>query len=955
MGQTLAMMRTFFPLFYGLILAAGAEPAKTPWPQEASDIPADPRLHFGQLDNGLRHVTMKHAEPPGRVSIRLYVHAGSLMEGEEQRGLAHFLEHMAFNGTRHYKGTEIVEFLQRLGLAFGPDINAHTSFDETVYKLDLPDVKEETMDQGLTIMRDWADGMILDAEEIDRERGVILKEKLGRDSIGYRLMEAELEFLFPDALIPKRIPIGLEEVIEKAPRERFLEFYQTYYRPDRMILVVVGDIDRDAVEAKIRKSFSGMKPGKLPVEEPALGKLPNDGIRSRVEIEAEASSTSVSITTLKPFAAKPDTEANRASRFPLRLSNAMVNRRLSILAKKADAPFTSGGVYARDFFKFADMTNVALNCQPEQWIAALGTAEKEIRRAVKHGFTNAELKEVKAELLNAFERAAETAATDKSSGIADGIVSSLGEKEVYSSPQDDLRIASNAMESIDGAACQAAFRQRWESDAVHIMISGNLEDSPTPDQVTQAFLTSRQEAVEAPEEEEQQRFAYRRIGPPGQVRSRNVVEDLGITQLTFANGVRVNLKPTDFEKNTIRITAIFGGGKLSQPRDKPGIDLFARLVFEAAGLEEHSADDLQRLFAGKNVGIGFGIADGYFSLTGKTTPQDLLDQLQLMCAHMIAPGYRREAELRTRKMYPMIAKQIATTPSGVMQAKVDRYIHDDDPRFGIPPIELLKEITLPDVKEWIDHPLKKAPLEVSVVGEFEIGKVIELLRTTFGALPKRSGDRPAFDEERKVKFPTGDSEKIFPYQSKLGKSLTLVYWPTTDRPSDIGRARRLSVLANVLADRLRSKIREELGEAYSPRAYSTSNDTFPGYGVLFAMSPGSTEKAKVVVQRIVELGSALAEEGTSEDEFTRALKPILTSLKEQTRNNGYWLSSVLGRCQAQPERLDWARSMTTDIESITMEQINALAKEYLAKDRSLKVMIVTETPTASPTNETTSE
>ena len=217
-----------------------------------------------------------------------------------------------------------------------------------------------------------------------------------------------------------------------------------------------------------------------------------------------------------------------------------------------------------------------------------------------------------------------------------------------------------------------------------------------------------------------------------------------------------------------------------------------------------------------------------------------------------------------------------------------------------------------------------------------------MLQSTFGALPTRTATPEVSDADRKVSFPAGESKKLFPYDSKLGKSMVLVYWPTTDRRSDITKARRLSVVANVLADRLRSKIREELGEAYSPGAHNVGSDTFPGYGTLFAMSPGSTEKAQLVADRIVELGTALAEEGTDADEFTRSIKPILTSLKEQTRNNRYWLSSVLSQCQKQPERLDWARSMTSDFESITVDDINALAKEYLAKGKSTQVLIVTE-------------
>ncbi len=930
----------FFTLLFPFV--AGAELATKPWPQQASDIPPDNRLHFGQLPNGFRYVTMAHQEPPGRVSIRLYVDAGSLMEREDQRGLAHFLEHMAFNGTTHYKGTEIVEFLQRLGMAFGPDINAHTSFDETVYKLDLPDVKEETIDQGLTIMRDWADGMLLDPEEIDRERGVILKEKLGRDSIRFRLMEAEIDFLFPQSLISKRMPIGTEEVIKEAPRERFLDFYHTYYRPDRMVLVIVGDIDQPSMHGKIEKMFHDMKPANLEAKEPAMGALTSESLRSQVVVESEASQSSVSLSVLQPYEAKPDNEANRASKLPLRLAHAMINRRLEILAKKADAPFSSGGAYASDFFKFADMGNLELRCEPEQWVAALGTAEKQIRGAIEHGFTQAELKEAKAELLNAYERAVETAPTDKSPVIANHIVSSIGSREVFSSPQDDLRIAKAALESIPAEACQEAFQKRWGSAPMHIMVSGNLEDSPTPDTVTQVYLASKAEPVAPPEEAASQAFAYREIGPAGQVKERREVEDLGITQLVFSNGVRVNLKPTDFEQNTIRILAAFGGGKLSQPQDKPGIDLFAGSVFDAGGLEKHSADELQRLFAGKNVGVTFGIEDDCFTLQARTTPDDLLDQLQLLCAYFVAPGYREEAELQIRKMYPMIEKQMASMPQGVMQAKVDRFVHGGDPRFGIPEMDLLETLTMADVKAWVDNPLKKAPLEISVVGTFDPSKLIESLQKTVGALPDRLEERPAYEDARQVAFPTGVDEKVYPYESKLGKSLTLVYWPTTDRFSDVAKARRLSVLANVLADRIRATIREELGEAYSPRAYNQSSDTFPGYGTLFAMSPGATDKAKLVADRIVELGTALAEDGTDEDGFTRAVKPILTSLKEQTRNNTYWLSSVLGRCQQFPDRLDWARSMTSDFESITVEEINTLAKEYLAKGRSLKVLIVTE-------------
>ncbi|MCF6312167.1 MAG: insulinase family protein, partial [Verrucomicrobiales bacterium] len=221
----------------------GKEAASIPLAQDKSDVKADPAVKWGVLENGMRYAIMKNAEPPKRVSMRLYIDAGSLMEQDNQQGLAHFLEHMAFNGTKHYPAGEMVEYFQRLGMAFGADTNAHTGFKETVYKLEMPDSDPKLLSQGFQLMRDYADGMLLGAPEIDKERGVIMSEKRTRDSVGWRTFVKQLEFILPEALISHRLPIGKAEVIEKAPRDRFVEFYKKWYTPDRMAFVVVGEVD----------------------------------------------------------------------------------------------------------------------------------------------------------------------------------------------------------------------------------------------------------------------------------------------------------------------------------------------------------------------------------------------------------------------------------------------------------------------------------------------------------------------------------------------------------------------------------------------------------------------------------------------------------------------------------------------------------------------------------------
>ncbi|MDB6076886.1 MAG: peptidase, partial [Akkermansiaceae bacterium] len=263
--------------------AAPAEPAKAEtvkadsaapvWPQDASDIPADPRATFGKLPNGLRYIILPNKEPQHRVSLRIHIASGALEEADDQQGLAHFLEHMVFNGSKHFKADELIPKMQRLGIGFGAHVNAYTSFDETVYMLDLPDLSDATVDLGFNVLRDFGDGANLAQSEIDKERGVILSEKTSRDSVSFRLMEQQFNELLSGSLIAKRFPIGQEEVIKNAQRDRFVDFYTRYYTPERMTFVVVGDIDPKAMEARIKDTFSSMVNPENPGKNPDLGKI----------------------------------------------------------------------------------------------------------------------------------------------------------------------------------------------------------------------------------------------------------------------------------------------------------------------------------------------------------------------------------------------------------------------------------------------------------------------------------------------------------------------------------------------------------------------------------------------------------------------------------------------------------------------------------------------------------
>ena len=925
-----------------VILSTDASAAVEAWAHENSDLKPDTSVVWGALENGVRYVVKPHSDPPGRVSLRLYVDSGSLMEEDDQQGLAHFTEHMAFNGTTHFPAGEMVEYFQRLGMAFGADTNAHTSYKETVYKLELPRTDDELLSESMQLLRDYADGIQFGSEELEKERGVILSEKLSRDSVEYRTYINKLEFSLPETLMSRRLPIGTEEVIAGAPRQRFLDYYEKYYTPDRMVVLAVGDVEPEKIVGLIEEYFGGMEAPGESVPDPELGRLAKRGVVARLQPEPEASYTWVVFQSMQPFMKGADRGERRLEELKVELAERMVNRRFEILAKQDGAEFLQGQVYNYDMFDFVTMAGLRVAAKHGTWEGALSTGEQELRRALEHGFTPAELAEAKANIAQKYARAAETAATKKSRDLADRLVDSLGEDRVYTGPEEDLAFVGEHLEGVGAEDVLAAFRGLWGEEDMTVFVSGKIDASVGDEGVLTAFNESRVQAVEPPVEEAVKAFAYHAEETPGEVATREQVEDLEVTQVRFANGVRLNLKRTEFEDETVRIVARVGAGRLTQPKELPGLATFLESTFEAGGLEEHSIDEIKRIFAGTTVGIEFQVADDAFVLGGKVKPEDLLSQLELMAAYMTAPGYRAEAEGQFRRQVDGYYQQLRHTSMGVMQDEVTAYIHGGDPRFGYPEQEEMLERSFEEGKGWIGDALQSEYLEISIVGAFESeAAVIEMVGRTFGNLAERADEKPAYVSEREVRFPEEKTDKTYGYESEIAKGLLMVYWKTDDM-WDIERTRRLSLLSSVLRDRLRLKIREELGEAYSPYARNTSSDAFTGYGYLFATVESDPEGLAGLAEIIRGISEDIRESGVTEDELERAKEPLLNMLAEYRRNNNYWLDSVLQSSQETPQRLDWARSIVDDFKGVTAEELSDLAKEYLGADRAFAVSVVPE-------------
>ncbi|MBW2591020.1 MAG: insulinase family protein, partial [Deltaproteobacteria bacterium] len=410
------------------------------WPHEKSDLLPDPVLIFGKLPNGFRYVLMENHRPKDRVSMHLDVQAGSLHESDDQQGLAHFLEHMLFNGSTHFKPGELVKYFQSIGMQFGADANAHTGFHETVYDILLPNGDSENLKKGLTVIKDYAQGALLLPSEIDSERRVVLAEKRTRDSAQYRTYVATLNFEFPHAKISKRLPIGKEEIVKNADHNRLKAFYDSWYRTEKMILVMVGDFDTPSAVSLIKENFSSLSGRAPPVPEPDVGKINHFGIKTFYHLEKEAGNTTTSIEVVKKVSKEPDSFGFQKQKFIENIANRIVQDRLNAMVRKAGTPFTSASISSGIFLNQIKFAEITAECSPENWKKSLFLMEQTLRKALTFGFTKSELDRVKKDFLSGLDNEVKKVSTRNSRHLARKILWNLNSSRVFMSPEQEKEL-----------------------------------------------------------------------------------------------------------------------------------------------------------------------------------------------------------------------------------------------------------------------------------------------------------------------------------------------------------------------------------------------------------------------------------------------------------------------------------------------------------------------------------
>lgn len=939
------MKTRLLPFLFAFALAplqpvpAQVEPgAAAAWRFDRSDLIPDPTVRFGVLPNGMRYAIMKNAKPQHSASIRLRFAIGSVMESEAQRGIAHFLEHMAFNGSTHVPEGEMVKLLERKGLAFGADTNASTGFTETVYKLDLPQVSDDLVDTGLFLMREVAGELKLDPGAIDRERGIILGEKRARDNYSLRSFIDVAQFFVPGTPVSKGLPIGSEQVIRTAKPAAFRDLYERYYTPSRATLVIVGDFDPAAIEAKIRARFSNWK---------ARGPAGPDVPRGAIDADRPGAAhlfvdkdvpTSATLALVKPYDNDPDTRARRARDLVTALGNAIVNRRIARLQADPVASFTSGSASTGPFVSTATLSSVSVSAKDRDWKAALGIGERELRRALQFGFTQSEIDEQLAALRRILENAVAQAPTRNSSALAEGLVATLEDTRIFTTPQSALDRFNALAPTITPETVTAAFRKAWSGGNMLVHVANNEAIEGGEPAIEQAWRESAKVAVAAPGAGTAKAFAYTDFGPPGTIAEDRRVADLDIREIRFANNVRLNLKRTDFEKGRVRVSLRIGGGAAALPAQPDGLAMFMHGAFSAGGTSAHSVDDLRSILAGRTVSGNLGAGSDAFGGGYATVPQDLELQLQLLAAMVTAPGYRAEGEAQWRNQVGVIYPTLDSQPAAIVGRDVARILASGDTRFGLPKEADAKARGYAELKPLVESALAHDAIEIGIVGDVDEAAAIAAVAKTFGALPPRAAERPDYGALRPVSFPASRARLTLTHSGKPNQAIALSYWPTTDGMDPVTEA-QLTMLGRILQLLMTDELREKLGATYSPQAGSFASSLYRGYGYLSVSSnvePGAIPAVNAAVDRVA---ARLGRIPLDADVMLRARKPLLEAIERSRRENSAWIG-LIDEAQSQPRDLDDFRTQAARISAVTPAQIRALAQRYLTPGAELRIGIV---------------
>ncbi len=932
-----------FPAALALTAAAlaGASTAAAQIPGPTDPIPPDPAVMTGTLDNGFTYFVRENDQPENRAELRLVVNAGSILEDDDQLGLAHFVEHMAFNGTRNFEKQELVDYLESIGMQFGPDVNAYTSFDETVYMLQVPMDDPQIVATAFQILEDWAQAVLFDPEEVDKERGVVIEEWRGRRGAFARMRDEQYPIMFEGSRYAERLPIGKPEVLESAPHELLQRFYDDWYRPDLMAVVAVGDFDGDAIVATIREHFGGIEgpadprprfEAEVPVDHPP---------RVAIASDVEAPQSQVGVLYKQPPGSQ-GTVADYRRSLVRSVYSGMLNARLDELRLQSDPPFVIAFSGSGGFVRGVDAYQLNALVSEGGTVRGLDALLTEAERVVRHGFTETELERRKTAMRRSNERSLAEKDNQESSSLASRYVQVFLEGDPY--PGVETRVAlSEAL--LPGITLEEAnsVAQAWLTEQGRVVLVDSPEkeglEIPAADEFTAVFAAIAGKDI-APYEDAAADAPLLPVLPEGSaVAAEEEVAEVGVTIWTLGNGVRVVLKPTDFKDDEIRFSATSPGGtSLISDEIYPTVS-WAGSVIGQSGVGDFDQTALRKKLTGKAVSVRPSIGSLSEGMSGTASPKDIETAFQLIYQYFHAPRLDEGAFSAYKTMQVGFLGNAGASPEFTFSDTVSATMGQGHPRSRSLS-QVMADLERADLEAAFELYKERfadaSDFTFYFVGAFDVDEIRPLAERYLGALPDM--DRVESWRDVGIDPPAGVVEKVV-RKGLEPKSRTQIIF-TGDGEYSREEWTTISALAEVLDIRLRELLREDLGGTYgvgvSGRLTYRPDEEYR-VSISFGSAPERAEELSAVAFEEIE---RLKAEGPDAETVAKVRETQRRGKETDLRENRYWLSQLSAfESQGLDLRLipsyDW-------IESWTAEQVRQAAIRYLRTDRYAKFVLLPE-------------
>ena len=911
-------------------------------------IPVDPEVRIGKLENGLTYYIRHNAWPEQRAEFYIAQRVGSIQEDDNQRGLAHFLEHMAFNGSKHFKGNEMLRWCESVGVKFGADLNAYTSIDQTVYNIsNVPTTREGIIDSCLLILFDWADGLLLEKEEIEKERGVIHEEWRLRTSAQMRMLERDLPKLYPGSKYGHRMPIGLMEIIDNFEPPFLQAYYEKWYRPDNQAIIIVGDVNVDQVEQKIKTLFS---PIVLPKNRALVTMEPvPDNHEAIYVIDRDKEQQYNIVDVLMKTEAFPDSlKGNLGYMAALYIKDAavsMLNDRLKEYAEKPESPFLQASASFGPYLLSRSVDAFELGILPKdgQADAALTAVITEARRAAEFGFTATEYSRFKANYLSNLEKQY----SNKDKRYNRQFVTSYVQNYLNNEPIPSIDFTYQTMKQVVPMLPlempnEVIKELVLPTDTNLVVLNFNNEKEgavyPTEEGLKQAIATGRSAKIEAYVDNVKDEPLMTSLPKKGQIKKEVKNDRFGYSELTLSNGVKVVLKQTDLKKDQVLLSAEgFGGSGLYGNEDMPNLKMFGDVI-EASGLGNFSHTELEKAMAGKIASASLSMSAYRQQVNGSSTPKDVETMLQLVYLYFTNINKDQKSFDNLMQTTEVSLKNRLLQPENVFSDSLTLTLVCHNPRMKPLDLDDLKKVNYDRILQIAkERTANAAAYTFTIVGNYDEKTIRPLIEQYLGSLPSQK-------KVQKSKNVSSDFKGVvinnFKHKAETPKSIAVMFWYSKQQPYNLENSVKASIAGQILSMEYLKKIREDASAAYTVGASSSvSKDDFEESSSIYVYCPMKPEKADIALQIMRDEVNAMAN-GCDADKLTKVKEYLLKSHADQLKQNGYWLGQIN----------NWRRygmDFHTDYEKVvnaqTPESIAAFVKELLkAGNRAEVVMMPAE-------------